>query len=581
MNQPLDVVVPGILIVLALSLLTPYFYFIPRATLSSVIICAVLFMVEVGMVSTMWKSNKRDLIPALVTFFACLGFGVELGILIGIAVDISFLLYFNARPRVLVETLVTSSGRPWRRRVSKEDPNHTKDLPVVVNCRHVQRVDFTAAQGIHAIVHDFVKRGRQVLFFQVCQHVVKTLSSAGNTQLVFVATEQELIVVLKAIITPRPRASSPLISTDGRMSPRIGMWPDLLACQPGTSVVLVGGDTGDAGCGHDLLIVIKGYSRRNLERKSNQVLEELDTLCKSVKLKMAPAKTTYMLFKGRWVRDPTIKVGRKSIRRSLTVRYLGVTPDENRNFTAHMEQVTGKTLSVINKTISMRQRRFYLPMRIIKTYHQNILLSIVSYEACIWAHRLTNVVPAKVIQGQQRNILLRLTGAYRTVATDSPSVALGVWTLDLLIRKKGVTYWIKMRNMERVRLLTTPDVTSSGEAEIVLFEGSKKELPERDPGKISRRSTEGPDLLEMLKPDCTGSVRWSKDRLKEAQGRIRRDFDNDSDTDGGTDADTSVVSAGRLSRESRNGHKDTKLELEDSQGQVVTSVDTDQVDTRF
>nr|CAD7416163.1 unnamed protein product [Timema poppensis] len=208
------------------------------------------------------------------------------------------------------------------------------------------------------------------------------------------------------------------------MYPRIGMWPDILACQPGTSVVLVGGDTGDAGCGHDLLIVIKGYSRRNLEGKSNQVLEELDTLCKSVKLKMAPAKTTYMLFKGRLARDPTIKVGRKSIRRSLTVRYLGVTPDENRNFTAHMEQVTGKTLSVINKTISMRQRRFYLPMRIIKTYHQNILLSIVSYEACIWAHRLTNVVPAKVIQGLQRNILPRLAGAYWTVATDSPSVAL-------------------------------------------------------------------------------------------------------------------------------------------------------------
>nr|CAD7440334.1 unnamed protein product [Timema bartmani] len=240
--------VPGILIVLALSLLTPYFYFIPRATLSSVIICAVLFMVEVGMVSTMWKSNsenissinhvtllrkrggnvymvlhgegERDLIPALVTFFACLGFGVELGILIGIAVDISFLLYFNARPRVLVETLVSPGGSEYvlvtpssgllfpavdfvREAVAAASleggPHHTKDLPVVVNCRHVQRVDFTAAQGIHAIVHDFVKRGRQVLFFQVCQHVVKTLSSAGNTRLVFVATEQELIVVLKGL----------------------------------------------------------------------------------------------------------------------------------------------------------------------------------------------------------------------------------------------------------------------------------------------------------------------------------------------------------------------------------------------
>nr|CAD7411430.1 unnamed protein product [Timema poppensis] len=63
----------------------------------------------------------------------------------------------------------------------------------------------------------------------------------------------------------------------------------------------------------DLLIVIEGYSRRNLEGKSNQVLEELYTWCKSVKLKMALGKTTYMLFKGRLTRDPTIKVDNKDI----------------------------------------------------------------------------------------------------------------------------------------------------------------------------------------------------------------------------------------------------------------------------
>jgi MFS superfamily sulfate permease-like transporter len=51
----------GIMVILALSLLTPYFYFIPKATLSSVIICAVLFMVEIGMVKPMWKSNSEYL----------------------------------------------------------------------------------------------------------------------------------------------------------------------------------------------------------------------------------------------------------------------------------------------------------------------------------------------------------------------------------------------------------------------------------------------------------------------------------------------------------------------------------------
>jgi hypothetical protein len=54
-----NLTVAGIMVILSLSLLTPYFYFIPKATLSSVIICAVIFMVEIDMVKPMWKSNSE------------------------------------------------------------------------------------------------------------------------------------------------------------------------------------------------------------------------------------------------------------------------------------------------------------------------------------------------------------------------------------------------------------------------------------------------------------------------------------------------------------------------------------------
>nr|CAD7573464.1 unnamed protein product [Timema californicum] len=141
-------------------------------------------------------------------------------------------------------------------------------------------------------------------------------------------------------------------------------------------------------------------------------------------------------------------------------------------------------------------RRFYLPMRIIRTYHQMILLSIVSYGACIWAHRLTNVLPAKAIQGLQRNILLRLTGAYRTVATDALSVALGVWPLDLLIKKKAVAYWLKKSNLEKVRLLTTPDVTTSGEAEIALLEEWQRRWERSETGRRTYQLF--PNVVERL-----------------------------------------------------------------------------------
>jgi solute carrier family 26 (sodium-independent sulfate anion transporter), member 11 len=49
----------GVLVLLALSLLTPYFYFIPKATLAAVIICAVIFMIEYEVVTPMWRSSSK------------------------------------------------------------------------------------------------------------------------------------------------------------------------------------------------------------------------------------------------------------------------------------------------------------------------------------------------------------------------------------------------------------------------------------------------------------------------------------------------------------------------------------------
>lgn len=46
---------------------------------------------------------ERDLIPAFVTFLACLFVGVEIGILIGTVFDLAILIYINARPTINVE----------------------------------------------------------------------------------------------------------------------------------------------------------------------------------------------------------------------------------------------------------------------------------------------------------------------------------------------------------------------------------------------------------------------------------------------------------------------------------------------
>lgn len=93
----------GIIVILTLALLTPYFYFIPRAALSSVIVCAVLQMVNYEIIKKLWKSSRMDLIPLFGTFLCCLFLGVEIGLVCGVGVDALLLLYYHSRPPLDVQ----------------------------------------------------------------------------------------------------------------------------------------------------------------------------------------------------------------------------------------------------------------------------------------------------------------------------------------------------------------------------------------------------------------------------------------------------------------------------------------------
>ena len=58
-RTPIGGIYTGILVILALSILTPYFQYIPRAALSAVIISAVIFMIEYEVIKPLWRCSKR------------------------------------------------------------------------------------------------------------------------------------------------------------------------------------------------------------------------------------------------------------------------------------------------------------------------------------------------------------------------------------------------------------------------------------------------------------------------------------------------------------------------------------------
>nr|CAD7587290.1 unnamed protein product [Timema genevievae] len=92
----------------------------------------------------------------------------------------------------------------------------------------------------------------------------------------------------------------------------------------------------------------------------------------------------------------------------------------------------------MNKIISIEQGRSKLSMRLIRLYHQ-AMVSIVDYGAGAWVRQ-------------------------KTVATDAMCVALGIWPLDLEVRRSSALYWIRKRDMEKVANLTRAGITTGLQA---------------------------------------------------------------------------------------------------------------------
>ncbi|RVE51301.1 hypothetical protein evm_004105 [Chilo suppressalis] len=206
----------GALVLLALSLLTPYFYYIPKASLAAVIISAVIFMIEYEVVKPMWHSRRADLVPAFATFALCLAIGVELGILAGIAINVVLLLYPSARPQLDAEIVTNASGfsyvlvtvgnslyfpsveyiRQYVERAAKKQGGCS--MPVVIDCRYVLGADFTAAKGLCALSSSLSARGQPLVLLSPRANVAAVFSGAKSSVLV-VPTAAELDATLQSI----------------------------------------------------------------------------------------------------------------------------------------------------------------------------------------------------------------------------------------------------------------------------------------------------------------------------------------------------------------------------------------------
>lgn len=101
-NTGLASVVTAVLMALVVLFLTPLFYYLPQAILAAIILVAVVGLIDVEMLVHVWRYSRADGVSLLVTFGAVLVWGVETGILVGVAAAMLLYIWRTSRPHVAV-----------------------------------------------------------------------------------------------------------------------------------------------------------------------------------------------------------------------------------------------------------------------------------------------------------------------------------------------------------------------------------------------------------------------------------------------------------------------------------------------
>ncbi|CAG9859726.1 unnamed protein product [Phyllotreta striolata] len=210
-RTPLQGLYSGTLILLALTFLAPYFYYIPKAALAAVLITAVSSLFDYKIFPILWKCNKIDFFITLGTFIIGIFVGVEAGIVAGSLCNLLVLLKLWTRPKILSE-IKEKPGKIGHyvyikpelglyyagadyisdciKKINKENPG----LPIVLDCANIIRLDYTAAKTLENLLIKYNATEIGLFMINVNANVLSSFKSVTDTNYLSLCSSSEDIV---------------------------------------------------------------------------------------------------------------------------------------------------------------------------------------------------------------------------------------------------------------------------------------------------------------------------------------------------------------------------------------------------
>lgn len=168
-------------ITLASLFLTPALFYLPHATLAATIIVAVLSLVDFNIFKHTWRFAKADFAAVTITLLTTLIFGVEIGLVAGVALSLAIHLYRSSQPHIATiglvpgtehfrnvlrhevltsprvlclridESLYFANARNIEDRLNAEVASNPQLKHVVLQCSAINDIDASALESLEAI----------------------------------------------------------------------------------------------------------------------------------------------------------------------------------------------------------------------------------------------------------------------------------------------------------------------------------------------------------------------------------------------------------------------------------------------
>ena len=148
----------------------------------------------------------------------------------------------------------------------------------------------------------------------------------------------------------------------------------------------------------DTAIAVKGQTLSELQNKLDSVLSIVTKWFNANRLSLNVSKTYYQIFSARLINGLDVKINNTKINRKESVKYLGVTIDENLKWQSHINNIS----SVISRNLGIMGRaKYFISSQHLMLLYNSLILPYLNYCAVVWGTNYSTRI-YKLVKLQKR-----------------------------------------------------------------------------------------------------------------------------------------------------------------------------------